>query len=142
MEEQAWNYIRKIDELGEWSQRSSEVILSPRLPTQPINFRDRSMPTKRLIVGVNKYVTDNPPITIWRMRPEIEQRQLKRLREVKQNRNSDKVRHCLDRIRIASLGNENLMPCLIAAVREYATIQEICDVWRDVFGRYTDPGYF
>jgi methylmalonyl-CoA mutase N-terminal domain/subunit len=97
---------------------------------------------EKLIVGVNKYVTDNPPITIWRMRPEIEQRQLKRLREVKQNRNSDKVRHCLDRIRNVSLGEENLMPCLIEAVREYATIQEICDVWRDVFGRYTDPGYF
>jgi len=61
---------------------------------------------------------------------------------VRQNRNSDKVRHCLDRIRNASLGEENLMPCLIEAVREYATIQEICDVWRDVFGRYTDPGYF
>jgi methylmalonyl-CoA mutase N-terminal domain/subunit len=43
---------------------------------------------------------------------------------------------------MVSENGENLMPYLVSAVREYATIQEICDVWRDVFGRYTDPGYF
>ena len=93
-------------------------------------------------MGVNKYVTDHPPITIWRMRREIEQRQLKRLQDVKQSRDNDKVKECLNRVRKASLDNENLMPYIIDAVREYATIQEICDVWGDVFGRYTDPGYF
>ena len=97
---------------------------------------------EKVIVGVNKHATDHPPITIWRMRPEIEQRQLKRLQEVKRNRNNDRVKECLEEIREASLGDENLMPFIIDAVREYATIQEICDVWREVFGRYTDPGYF
>ena len=142
MEEQAWNYIRRIDELGGMVKAIERGYPQSEIADAAYKFQRQIDANEKLIVGVNKYVTDNPPITIWRMRPEIEQRQLKRLREVKQNRNSDKVRHCLDRIRNASLGEENLMPCLIEAVREYATIQEICDVWRDVFGRYTDPGYF
>jgi len=52
------------------------------------------------------------------------------------------VKELLNQIQIASKNGENLMPHIINAVKEYATIQEICDVWRDVFGRYTDPGYF
>ena len=97
---------------------------------------------EKVIVGLNKYATDHPPITIWRMKPEIEQRQLKRLQEVKQKRNSTKVKECLQQIHKASQDGENLMPLLINAAREYTTIQEICDVWREVFGKYTDPGYF
>jgi methylmalonyl-CoA mutase N-terminal domain/subunit len=97
---------------------------------------------EKVIVGVNKYATDRSPITIWRMKPEIEERQLRRLREVKQMRNNEKVKELLHRIRMVSNNGENLMPHIIDAVREYATVQEICDVWRDVFGRYTDPGYF
>jgi methylmalonyl-CoA mutase N-terminal domain/subunit len=76
------------------------------------------------------------------MKQEIEERQLRRLREVKQTRNNQKVKEHLNQIRICSKNGENLMPHIINAVREYATIQEICDVWRDVFGRYLDPGYF
>jgi methylmalonyl-CoA mutase N-terminal domain/subunit len=76
------------------------------------------------------------------MKPEIEERQLRRLREVKQARDNRKVKELLQEIRKASQNGENLMPHIINAVREYATIQEICDVWRDVFGRYSDPGYF
>jgi methylmalonyl-CoA mutase N-terminal domain/subunit len=76
------------------------------------------------------------------MKPEIEERQLRRLREVKQTRNNQKVKELLHEIRKASHNGENLMTHIINAVREYASIQEICDVWRDVFGRYSDPGYF
>jgi len=97
---------------------------------------------EKVVVGVNKYATEHPPITIWRMKPEIEERQLKRLREVKQTRNNQKVNEFLNQIQVASKNGANLMPHIINAVREYASIQEICDVWRDVFGRYSDPGYF
>jgi methylmalonyl-CoA mutase N-terminal domain/subunit len=76
------------------------------------------------------------------MKPEIEERQLRRLRDVKQTRNNQKVKEHLHQIRRASKNGGNLMPHIINAVREYASIQEICDVWRDVFGRYSDPGYF
>jgi len=141
-EEQAWEYIRKIDEIGGMVEAIDRGYPQSEIADASYKFQKQIDAREKVIVGVNKYVTDPSHVTIWRMRPEIEQRQLKRLREVKESRNNGRVKACLDRIREASLGNENLMPHILEAVREYSTIQEICDVWREVFGRYTDPGYF
>jgi methylmalonyl-CoA mutase N-terminal domain/subunit len=142
MEGQAWEYIRKIDEIGGMVEAIERGYPQSEIAEAAFRFQKQIDTKERVIVGVNKYVTEHPPVAIWRMRPEIEQRQLARLREVKAQRNNDRVRQSLERIRKASVENENLMPHLLEAVREYATIQEICDVWREIFGRYTDPGYF
>ncbi len=142
MEEQAWEYIRKIDDMGGMVAAIERGFPQAEIADAAYKFQKQIDSTEKVVVGVNKYATEHPPITIWRMRPEIEERQLRRLREVKHTRNNQKVKELLDQIRRASKKAENLMPHIINAVREYATIQEICDVWRDVFGRYTDPGYF
>ena len=142
IEDQVWEYIRKIDEIGGMVAAIERGYPQAQVAESAYRYQKQIDSGEKLIVGVNKYVTDHPPITIWRMRPEIEERQLKRLKEVKGSRNNSKVKQCLQQIRKASQNGENLMPHIINAVREYATIQEICDVWRDVFGRYTDPGYF
>ncbi|MCX8117706.1 MAG: methylmalonyl-CoA mutase family protein [Desulfobacterota bacterium] len=142
MEEQAWDYIRKIDEMGGMLNAIERGYPQMEIAEAAYRYQRQIDSGEKVIVGVNKYVTDHPPITIWRMRPEIEERQLRRLQEVKRTRNNARVKACLEEIRKASLNGENLMPPIIEAVREYATIQEICDVWREVFGRYTDPGYF
>ena len=142
IEEQAWEYIRKIDEMGGMVAAIERGYPQAEIADAAYKYQKQIDSAEKVIVGVNKYATDHPPIMIWRMKSEIEQRQLKRLQEVKQMRNNGKVKECLQQIRKASQDGENLMPHLINAVREYATIQEICDVWRDVFGRYSDPGYF
>ena len=142
IEEQAWEYIRKIDEMGGMVTAIERGYPQSEIAESAYKFQRQVDSGEKTIVGVNKYVTDHPPIPIWRMRPEIEERQLRRLREVKQSRDDRKVKEHLHEIRKASQNGENLMPHIINAVREYATIQEICDVWRDVFGTYTDPGYF
>ncbi|MGQ9776503.1 MAG: acyl-CoA mutase large subunit family protein [Thermodesulfobacteriota bacterium] len=142
IEEKAWEYIRKIDEMGGMIKAIERGYPQMEIAEAAYRFQRQVDSGEKVIVGVNKYVTDHPPIPIWRMKPEIEERQLRRLQEVKRTRNNQKVKECLEEIRRASVSGENLMPFIINAVREYATIQEICDVWRDVFGRYTDPGYF
>jgi methylmalonyl-CoA mutase N-terminal domain/subunit len=142
MEEQAWEYIRKIDEMGGMVAAIERGYPQAEVADSAYKYQKQIDSGEKAVVGVNKYATEHPPITIWRMKPEIEERQLRRLREVKQTRDNQKVKEFLNRIRMASNNGENLMPRLINAVREYATIQEICDVWRDVFGRYSDPGYF
>jgi methylmalonyl-CoA mutase N-terminal domain/subunit len=142
MEEQAWEYIRKIDEMGGMVAAVERGYPQAEIADSAYKYQRQIDSGEKVIVGVNKYATDRSPITIWRMKPEIEERQLRRLREVKQMRNNEKVKELLHRIRMVSNNGENLMPHIIDAVREYATVQEICDVWRDVFGRYTDPGYF
>ena len=142
MEEQAWEYIRKIDEMGGMIAAIERGYPQGEIAESAYRYQKQIDSGEKVLVGVNKYVTDHPPITIWRMKPEIEERQLRRLRQVKESRNNQKVKELLQKIREASQNGENLMPYIINAVREYATIQEICDVWREVFGRYTDPGYF
>jgi methylmalonyl-CoA mutase N-terminal domain/subunit len=142
IENQAWKYIQRIDEMGGMVAAIERGYPQSEIADAAYHFQRQIESGDKVTVGVNKHVTDHPPITIWRMRPEIEQRQLKRLQEVKRNRNNQRVKECLQEIREASLGDQNLMPFIIDAVREYATIQEVCDVWREVFGRYTDPGYF
>jgi len=142
IEGEAWEYILKIDEMGGMVAAIERGYPQAEVAEAAYKYQKQIDAGEKVIVGVNKYATDHPTITIWRMKPEIEERQIKRLKEVKETRNNARVRELLDKVRIASGNGENLMPHLINAVREYATIQEICDVWREVFGRYTDPGYF
>jgi len=142
MEQQAWEYIRRIDEMGGMVTAVERGFPQAEIADSAYKFQKQIDSGEKVMVGINKHATDHPPITTWRMDPEVEERQLERLRQVKQIRDNQKVKELLDQIRIASKHGENLMPHIINAVKEYATIQEICDVWRDVFGRYTDPGYF
>jgi len=142
IEEEAWEYIRKIDEMGGMVAAIERGYPQAQIAESAYKYQRQIDSGEKVVVGMNKYATDHSPITIWRMKPEIEERQLRRLKEVKQRRNNAKVKEYLHQIQNASQESENLMPHIINAVREYATIQEICDVWREVFGRYSDPGYF
>ena len=142
MEQQAWDYIHRIDEMGGMVTAVERGYPQAEIADSAYKYQKQIDSGEKIMVGVNKYATDHPPITIWRMNPAVEERQLARLRQVKQIRDNQEVKELLNQIRIASKNGENLMPHIINAVKEYATIQEICDVWRDVFGRYTDPGYF
>ena len=142
MEQQAWEYIRRIDEMGGMVTAVERGFPQAEIADSAYKFQKQIDSGEKVMVGVNKHATDHPPITIWRMDPAVEERQLARLRQVKRDRHNQKVKGLLHQILTASKNGENLMPHIINAVREYATIQEICDVWRDVFGRYTDPGYF
>jgi methylmalonyl-CoA mutase N-terminal domain/subunit len=142
MEDQAWKYIHRIDEMGGMVTAVERGYPQAEIADSAYKYQKQIDSGEKIMVGVNKYATDHPPITIWRMNPEVEERQLTRLRQVKQIRDNHKVNELLLQIRIASEKDDNLMPHVINAVKEYATLQEICDVWRDVFGRYSDPGYF
>jgi methylmalonyl-CoA mutase N-terminal domain/subunit len=142
MVEEALEYIQKIDDMGGMLAAIEKGYPQMEIAEAAYHYQKLIDEGRKVAVGVNKYVTDHPPVTIWKMDPEIERRQLKRLREVREMRNGQKVRDHLNELGEAAERDENLMPHIINAVREYATIQEICDVFREVFGTYTDPGMF
>jgi methylmalonyl-CoA mutase N-terminal domain/subunit len=142
IEAEALEYIRRIDDMGGMLAAMEKGYPQMEIAEAAYHYQKLIDEGKKVVVGVNKYVTDHPPVTIWKMDPEIERRQLRRLGEVKEMRNGQKVRDHLEELRGAAEGDENLMPYIINAVREYATLQEICDVFREVFGTYTDPGMF
>jgi methylmalonyl-CoA mutase N-terminal domain/subunit len=96
----------------------------------------------RRIVGVNAY-TDNKPLSvpILEMDPQGYERQLDRLEAVRTERDAGKVGQALDRLRLACQGTENTMPFILEAARAYATLGEIIDVMREVFGVYQEPNW-
>ncbi|MDH3776701.1 MAG: methylmalonyl-CoA mutase family protein, partial [Desulfobulbaceae bacterium] len=75
-----------------------------------------------------------------RVDPEVEKTQVAKLAEVKNNRNNEKVAALLTRLETAAQGSGNLMPIIYDSVKEYATLGEICNVMRKVFGEYKDRG--
>ena len=97
---------------------------------------------EKTMVGVNKYATEKTPIPYLKIDEELAAKQIARLQEVKRTRDGRRVIQTLNDLRLACQSGKNVMPYVIEAVREYTTEQEICDVYRDVFGEYRDPGYF
>jgi methylmalonyl-CoA mutase N-terminal domain/subunit len=98
---------------------------------------------ERVAIGVNKYRTKSKiPLGAFRIDPVIEQKQIERLDRVKKERNAKAVREALEFVREVAKGDENLVPPVLEAVRAYATVGEICNVLRDVFGEYQGREYF
>ncbi len=107
------------------------------------NFQQQIDSGERVMVGVNKYSTgEESPVELLQIDERVQAEQLKRLNETKRVRDNRKVAQALGSLRTACQSDKNVMPYVIEAVREYATEQEICDVYREVFGEYRDPGYF
>lgn len=142
MEEEAMRYIDKIEAMGGMIAAIEKGYPQMEIADAAYRFQRDIEKTSRSLVGVNRYVTDHPPVEILKIDPEVERRQMARLQQVRQKRKGKKVKERLEQLHHAAEGKENLMPYIIECVREYATIQEICDVFRDVFGRYRDPGLF
>ena len=91
------------------------------------------------IIGVNKFASSKAEVMdIHRADPGVKDRQVARIKEIKASRNNEKVKLCLDEIKQTAAGTGNLVEPILSAVREYATLQEICDALRDVWGEYTE----
>jgi methylmalonyl-CoA mutase, N-terminal domain len=143
MEEEALRYIQKIDELGGIVRAIELGYPQQEIANAAYAYQKQVERKEKIVVGVNKYqVQEEKPIEYLKIDEEVERRQVSRLQEVKRNRNSARVQACLADLKKASQGTENLMPFILAAVKEYATLQEVCDVFREVFGTYRDPGMF
>jgi methylmalonyl-CoA mutase N-terminal domain/subunit len=106
--------------------------------TEGTNRRQRAFDKgERIAVGVNKFRTESKvPIGAFRINPNIEPKQVERLQQVKRERNAKKVKEALEFVRETAMGDGNLVPACLEAVRAYGTVGEICDVLRDVFGEY------
>ncbi|MFU8797057.1 MAG: acyl-CoA mutase large subunit family protein, partial [Dehalococcoidia bacterium] len=143
MEEGAWEYIKKIDDMGGMLAAIDRGFPQMEIADAAYHYQRQLDDCEKIMVGVNKYVTgEDTPTEILKIDEEVEDKQIARLKEVKGSRDNRKVTQALSDLRAASRTDKNLMPYVIGAVKEYATEQEICDVWREIFGEYRDPGYY
>ncbi len=144
IEEKAAEYIQQIDEMGGAIAAIEKGFMQREIIESAYRYQKEVESRKRIIVGVNEFVSEEKtPVKILRIDPEIEKQLIERLKEVKSRRNNVKVKEALETLRrAAEKEGENLMPHIIRAIREYATLGEICDVLREVFGEYKPPAIF
>jgi methylmalonyl-CoA mutase N-terminal domain/subunit len=139
MENGARDYFETIDRMGgmveaiEQGYPQKEVAEASYRFQQAVELRDK------IIVGVNDFVQeDEPPLPILYIDETTAEKQLARLEELKRTRDNDAVRRSLDALREAGRGSENTMYPLLDCVRAYATVGEMCDALRDVWGEYEE----
>jgi methylmalonyl-CoA mutase N-terminal domain/subunit len=143
MEEKAWEYINKIDDMGGMLAAIDKGFPQMEIADAAYHYQRQIDNGEKVVVGVNKYVVEGRGSPeILKIDEAVEEKQIARLQQVKKERDNRKVGQILKDLRTASKTDKNLMPYVIEAVKEYATEQEICDVWRDIFGEYRDPGFY
>jgi methylmalonyl-CoA mutase N-terminal domain/subunit len=140
IEQQAYDYFRRIEELGGVLPAIDKGFFQSEISDAAYRYQREIDAGERKIVGVNAYAEDKQPaIPLLSMDPAGYERQVKRLEEVRKKRDSGRVGQTLDRLRIALEGTENTMPHIMEAVHAYATLGEIIQVMKEVFGVYEEP---
>jgi methylmalonyl-CoA mutase, N-terminal domain len=142
MEREANDYIRRIDEMGGMVKAIETGYPQREIAEAAFHFQRQLEQGIKTVVGVNKYsIPEEIPIATLKIDPEIEERQIQRVRKVKRERNSVAVKEALARIAEACRSGENLMDPICEAVRRDATVGDVSDIFRAEFGVYTDPGW-
>jgi len=137
IEEEVNRYIKKIDELGGAVEAIDTGFIQQEIQASAYRYQKEVEEQKRIVVGVNRFTeSEEQPIDLLKMDPATSRRQIERLKEVRLSRNQGEVASALQELRKAAQGEENLMPFILAAVKAYATLGEICGALRDVFGEY------
>jgi methylmalonyl-CoA mutase N-terminal domain/subunit len=140
MEAEAWHYFEKIEALGGVLPAIEAGFFQQEIADAAYRYQREIDTGQRTIVGINDFVSDEPiEIPILEMDPQGYETQCARLGQVRATRDDKVVARCLANLRTAALGSANLMPYILEAVKAYTTLQEIMDVFREVFGEYQEP---
>lgn len=141
VEEEAYRYFDKIESMGGILNAVKNGYIQREIAATSYRRQKRLESGEEIMVGVNKYVEENEkPINILKISREAEKIQLARLKKVKELRNEDEVRKALEELRNAFKDeSKNIMPYLIEAAKAYATIEEISNVGREIYGGWKEP---
>ncbi len=137
IEAEVMNYLDKIDELGGMAKAIEAGYVQNEIQDSAYKYQRAVETQKEIVVGVNQFTIDIEEKTeILKVDPELEIRQVNKLKELKANRDQSAVNDSLVAIRKAAEGTDNLLDPIYTAVKAYATLGEICGVLREVYGEY------
>ncbi|MEW5869827.1 MAG: methylmalonyl-CoA mutase family protein [Chloroflexota bacterium] len=140
IEAQAYDYFRRIEELGGVLPAIEKGFFQTEISDAAYRYQREIDQGLRKIVGINAYADDKPlTIPLLEMDPQGYERQRDRLEQVRASRDAGRVGQALDRLRLACQGTQNTMPLILEAVHAYATLGEIVGVMKEVFGIYEEP---
>ena len=137
IEEQAMDLIRRIDDLGGSPSAIDKGFMQQEIMDAAYEYQKQIENGKEIVVGVNKFQVEEPaPKGLLRVDMSVGELQKNKISALKEERDSQKVSETLEALRKACQGDDNLMPYIIDAVKAYATLGEISQVMRDIFGEY------
>jgi len=139
IEDRATEYIKKIDGRGGAIKAIESGFMQKEIATSAYQYQRDIEDKKKIIVGLNEFATEEAPFTnILKISPEVERHQRQKLDKVRGQRDARKVQDARKALRKTAQGTENLMPCILDAVKHYVTLGEIADCLREVFGEYKE----
>ena len=143
VEKRAIDYLRRIDELGGIIRAVEEQFPQKEIGESAYRFQREVEQGERIVVGVNAFKSEGEaPIELLKIDERVTHEQVERLQQVRAERDNRAVQACLAKVEAAARTTENLMPPVLAAVKAYATLGEISDVFRKVWGQYREGGVF
>ncbi len=139
MEEGCLEYFDRIEKLGGVIPAIEKGFFQREISDAAYQYQRRVEKGETAVVGVNKYAEeDGIDIPLLEIGAEVQASQIARLKQVRAERDSDRVEQCLNSLRSAATGEDNLMPVILEAVKAYATVGEIIGVLREAFGEYRE----
>ena len=144
MEAAALDYIRRIDEMGGMIQAIEAGFPQREIAEAAFVYQRQVDSREKSVVGVNKHRMEESdvPIEVHRVSPEVETRQVARVRDVRARRDEGRVRLCIEALHAAAKRGENTFPHILDAVRASATVGEVCDSLKPVYGEYKETPVF
>jgi methylmalonyl-CoA mutase, N-terminal domain len=137
-EAQARDYISRIDKMGGMIPAIEQGFPQREIAAASYRYQREIESGDRIIVGANRFQSDDPPIELLQVDAAAQHHQEAKLGCLRKQRDNTQVSKSLDGLRRAAEGHDNTMPAILNAVRAYATLGEICDTFRGVFGTYTE----
>ncbi len=144
MEKQAEEYFSKIDDLGGVIPAIEMGFFQSEIAHAAYQYQREIEENDRVIVGVNDFIEpeEEIEISLLEIKKEVEVRQGQRLRKLRENRDNNKVSQALKELKLAAESSKNLMPEFINCAKSYATLGEMVDVLRGIYGEYIEPAEF
>jgi len=137
IETEVLSYIKRIDDIGGAVEAIEKGFIQKEIQASAHRYQKEIEAQERVVIGVNSFtISGEQPIDLLKMDPATSQRQIERIKEVRLSRSQGAVADALQELRRAAKLDDNLMPHILTVVKDYATLGEICDVLRDVFGEY------
>ena len=144
LEKEAYDYFERVESMGGVVKAIDRGFFQKEISDAAYVYQKKIEQKKAVVVGVNEYVIEDEKIEIpiLKIDPEVERIQVERLRALRARRDNDLVKRCLEALKKAAAGRDNLMPVIVEAARAYVTLGEMIEVLKGVFGEYKERPIF
>ena len=141
--ERAEDYIKKIDEMGGSPEAIEKGYIQKEIQDSAFKYQREIEEKDRIVVGLNRFQVEEEKVTgLLKVNPAVRVTQIENLKKLKSERDGRNVEKLLTALKKGAQGDDNLMPLILESIKAYATLGEICDVLKEVFGEYGQPTPF